>query len=385
VYAIGIVLFAAASALCGFAGSVRVLIVARALQGAGAALVVPGSLAIIAASFPAEERGRAIGTWSGFSAMTTALGPVLGGWLIDHAAWRWVFFLNLPIALAALFLLFWRVPESRDVEAPTHLDWSGATLTTVGLGGIVYGLIESSRRGWQNGGVVTAIVGGAACLIAFVVVEARSPAPMLPLSLFRSRRFAGANLLTLGLYGALAIVLFVLPLDLIQVHGYSATAAGAAMLPLVLILFLLSRWSGGLLDRFGARLPLVTGPMIAAGGFALMVRAEVGGSYWATFFPAMVVLGMGMALTVAPLTTTVMNAVDVAHAGIASGVNNAVSRAAGLVVLAVMGMPLQHVFNVQIERRLTDLGLRAELVAEVQARRMMLASAEAPDTRTRPW
>ena len=378
VYAIGIAVFAVASALCGCAGDVRTLIIFRALQGVGAALLVPGSLAIIAASFPAEERGRAIGTWSGFSAMTTALGPVLGGWLIDHVDWRWVFFLNLPIALAALFLLFWRVPESRDAQAPRHLDWTGAALTTAGLGGIVYGLIESSRRGWQNPGVVAAIAVGAACLVAFIATEARGSAPMLPLSLFRSRRFAGANLLTFGLYGALALILFVLPLNLIQVQGYSATAAGAATLPLVLILFLLSRWSGGLLDRLGARLPLVVGPVIASVGFALMARPDVGGSYWTSFFPALVVLGLGMAVTVAPLTTTVMNAVDVAHAGVASGVNNAVSRTAGLVAIAAIIVPFLHVFNAQVERRLTDLGIRPELRVEVRGQPTMLANTEVP-------
>lgn len=382
-YAIGIAIFAAASALCGLAGSIRVLVMARALQGVGAALLVPGSLAIIAASFPEKERGRAIGAWSGFSAMTTAIGPVLGGWLIDHGGWRWAFLLNLPIAVLTLLLLFRLVPESRDPGAARQLDWMGAILATAGLGGLVYGLIESSRRGWRDPAVLGALAGAAASIVAFVATEARSRAPMLPLSLFRSRDFAGANLVTAGVYGALAMAWFVLPLDLVQVQGYSATAAGAAMLPFILILFLLSRWSGGLLDRVGARMPLIVGPAITACGFALLARPGVGGSYWVTFFPALVVLGLGMAVTVAPLTTTVMNAVDATHAGIASGVNNAVSRAAGLIAIALMSVLLQHVFDTQLDRRLTGLGLRPELVAEVQAERSMLANAAPPASASR--
>lgn len=378
IYAIGIAVFTAASAFCGFAGSIRLLVTARALQGVGAALLVPGSLAIIAASFPEAERGRAIGAWSGFGAMTMAVGPVLGGWLIDHGNWRWAFFLNLPVAVAALILLFWRVPESRDPRAARRLDWMGALLATVALGGLVYGLIESSQRGWRHPAVLAALGIGTASVAAFVAVEARSQAPMLPLSLFRSRAFAGANLLTAGLYGALAMVLLALPLDLIQVQGYSATAAGAASLPFVAILFLLSRWAGGLVDRVGARLPLILGPACAGVGFALLAWPGVGGSYWVTFFPALVVLGLGMAVTVAPLTTTVMNAVDVAHAGVASGVNNAVSRAAGLIAIAVMGVLLQRVFDAQLERRLGRLSLAPDLVAEVRDQRTMLANTTAP-------
>jgi len=371
-----VLLFTLASIVCGFATSTRALITARAIQGAGAAFLVPGSLAIISATFDDAERGRAIGTWSGFSAITTAMGPVVGGWLIEHVSWRAIFFLNVPLAAIVIALSLRCMSESRDDTRGSRVDWTGAVLAVLGLGGIVYGLLEWPRPEASRSIVLAATGGGIVALAAFVIVERRVSGPMLALGLFRSRTFTLANVLTLFLYGALGTVLWLVPLNLIQVQHYTATAAGAAFLPLPILMFALSRWSGGLVASIGSRLPLTIGPIVAAVGLALYARPGIGGSYWTTFFPAIAVLGLGMAIVVAPLTTTAMTAVETQHAGVASGVNNAVARVAGLIAIAVFGIALVRVFNARVDPALDQLRLPSAARAAIDRELPKLAGAE---------
>ena len=377
-FVVGVATFAVASAGCGFAANIHQLIVARSLQGVGAALLVPGSLAIISTSFDEKSRGQAIGTWSGFTAITTAIGPVLGGWLVEHASWRWVFFINLPLAAAVVVISVWWIPESRSATAE-RVDWLGAILATAGLGGLVSGFIESVNSGWRNPLVLGSLIVGFGCLIAFGFLEANVSAPMLPLTLFESRSFSGANLLTLFLYSAIGIFFFLFPLNLIQVQRYSTTATGAAILPLILLVFFLSRWSGGLVAHYGPRGPLIIGPLIAALGFVLFAAPSVGGSYWRTFFPAVIVLGFGMAVTVAPLTTVVMNSVSQDRVGTASGVNNAVARVAGVLAIAVLGIVMVNAFGSRLNDRLAHLPLPPVVLQELHANQIKLAGLQVPE------
>ena len=377
IFVLGTALFTVASVWCGLAASIGQLIAARAVQGAGAALLVPGSLAIISNSFPNEERGRAIGTWSAFTAITAAIGPVLGGWLIHSLSWRAVFFLNLPLAALVIVISIRHVPESTD-QAKGQLDWAGALFATLGLGTLVYGLIESSSRGFTDALVFASLTSAAALLSLFLVLEMRSRNPMLPLELFRSRTFTGANLLTFLLYAALGGMFFFLPMNLIQVQDYGAPAAGAALLPFILLMFFLSRWSGGLVQRWGARIPLIVGPLIAGIAYTLLACPGVEGPYWTTFFPGLVVLGIGMAVSVAPLTTTVMNSVPPDRAGVASGVNNAVSRAAGLLAIAIFGIVMLGTFSDSVEARIAHTDLPASARQSVATQQNRLAAIQPP-------
>jgi EmrB/QacA subfamily drug resistance transporter len=374
VYVFGVAVFAAASAWCGLARNVDMMILARSIQGVGAAFLVPGSLALITASFPEETRGRAIGTWSGFSAITAAIGPVIGGWLIEYSTWRWVFFLNLPIAIVVI-LLSVKIPESRNENSSHRVDWLGALLVILGLGSITYDLIEWPTHARGGGDfVVTAAVLGIFALAGFVAVEHWSDSPMVSLKLFRSRNFAGANLLTLFLYASLSGLLFFFPMDLIEVQHYKATQAATAFLPFVGIMFVLSRWAGGLVARYGSRIPLTIGPLIAACGIALFAITPQTGSYWSAFFPAVVVMGLGMTISVAPLTTTVMNAVPESESGLASGINNAISRLAALLAVAIFGAVLITVFNHTLDHRLAQLVLPPGVLAQIDIARPQLAA-----------
>jgi EmrB/QacA subfamily drug resistance transporter len=349
-FVIGASVFALGSLGCGLAPNVATLLIARVVAGVGAALLVPCSLALISAAFVEKERGAAIGIWSGAAAVAGGAAPLLGGGLLDHFSWRMIFLVNPLLAIPALWIALRRVPESRDPDAPPGVDWLGSVLAFAGLGILVYGLIASSDLGWSHPAVMASLALGAGLLVLFVIVERHSRSPMMALELFHSPTFSGVNLLTLLLYGGLGGGFFFVPFLLIQARGYSATAAGAAYLPFTVILSLLSRWSGGLIDRFGARGPLIIGPTIVAAGFALLAISRQ--PYWTVLVP-MVVLGLGMAITVAPLTTAVLNAVPTHRTGVASGINNALASVGSLLVIAVLGSVAVGSMSRSLERRAT--------------------------------
>jgi len=378
IFVLGTVLFGLASIACGLAPDINALIAARALQGIGAAMLTPGSLAIIGASFSEDRRGWAIGTWSSFTAISAAIGPPLGGWLIEYASWRAIFFINVPLALLVIGIALWHVPESRDETTRGPIDWLGALLVTIGLGGVAYGLTEAGSLGLGSPTVLLTLALGIVAFGLLVVVEARSPAPMVPLDLFRSKTFTGANLLTLLLYGGLSGTFFLLPFNLLQVQGYSPTTVGLSMLPFVFILFALSRWSGALVDRVGAHILLIIGPSMCAASSILYALPGVGGSYWSTFFPAIVVHGIGMAITVAPLTTVVMRSVGESRTGTASGINNAVSRVAGLLAVAIFGAVTLVIFNRSLDARLAGATLPPAAAQALESQRGRLGAIELP-------
>jgi EmrB/QacA subfamily drug resistance transporter len=378
VFSVGVVLFALASVWCGLSPSPEQLIAARALQGVGAALLVPNSLATIGASFEEERRGKAIGTWVSLTSVTLILGPVLGGYLAENVSWRGIFFINVPLAVAILAITRSHVPESRNPEA-RRMDFPGAALAAVGLGGVVFGLLESSRARLGDPLVAGALIIGVVALASFLVVESRRREPMMPLTLFRSRNFAGANVFTLLMYFALIGTMFFLPFNLIWVQGYSATAAGAAIVPAILLMAFFSRYTGGLADRYGAKLPLVVGPAISAVGFALFALPGIGGSYWTTFFPAAVVLGIGLSILVPAVTTVALSSVDIRHEGLASAINNTFSQTAGLLAVAVLGVLMFTSFGSSLDSRLAALNLPPEARQQLQEEKVKLGAAQTPE------
>ncbi|MGC4940483.1 MFS transporter [Kribbella sp. DT2] len=337
-FVVGVIWFAVASAICAAAPNLEVMIAGRVLQGVGGALLTPGSLAILQTSFQPSDRGKAVGAWSGLTSVAAAVGPFVGGSLVDSGSWRLIFLLNLPLAALTVVVTLRHIPETRDETMAGKLDLTGGLLATLGLAGLTYGLISAGDHGFGDAMVLTALAIGVVSLAAFVEVERRSSHPMLPPGIFANLRFTGANLVTVVVYGALGTATFLLVVYLQTVLEYDALTAGAALLPMTILMLTLSGYAGGLSERIGARIPMTVGPLFMAGGFLLMRRIEPGVGYFSAVLPGVVVLGIGLVCTVAPLTATVLNSVEDHHAGIASGVNNAVARSAQL--MAVAAIPL---------------------------------------------
>lgn len=377
VFGIGIVIFALASATCGLAPNPMTLITARAAQGFGAALMMPGSLAILSASFPKERQGQAIGLWSAATGIGVAIAPALGGWLIDTFSWRWVFLINLPLAAISLTIVYSKVPESRSAKQ-RPLDWLGIALATVGLGCLTYGLIAAGQTSFADPLVAVALIGGVVVLSLFILAETRIAAPMISLDLFRLPRFAGVQAFTFLLWAALSGALFFVPFRLMQVQGFKPLQAGMALLPFVLLVSILSRWAGGISDRLGPRIPLMVGACFAGGGFLLLTLPDANASYLWGFMPALMMIGFGMGICVTPVTVAALNAAGSDHVGIASAINNMAARTGGLIAVAVFGLILAYGFNAKLTDGLAQLDLPATARLALDLQRDKLAAAQIP-------
>jgi len=377
VFGIGILIFALASATCGLAPDPATLIVSRAVQGLGAALMMPGSLAILSASFPPERQGQAIGLWSAATGIGVAIAPALGGWLIETFSWRWVFLINLPLAAISLLIVYGKVPESRSAKR-RPLDWIGILLATIGLGSLTYGLIAAGQTSFTNPLTAGALITGVIALLLFVLAEARIAAPMISLSLFRLPRFAGVQAFTFLLWAALSGALFFVPFRLMQVQGFEPLQAGMALLPFVIIVSILSRWAGGLSDRLGPRLPLVVGACCAGTGFLLLTLPDTSASYLWGFMPALMMIGCGMGVCITPVTVVALNAAGTDHVGIASAINNMAARTGGLIAVAAFGLILAYGFDAALTHGLAQIDLPAASRQALDLERGKLAAAQIP-------
>ena len=382
VFTLGVAGFGATSLLCAVAPSIEVLVVGRALQGVAGALLTPAALAVIVAVFPPDERGRAVGAWTAWGGIGTVLGPLVGGQLVDAASWRWIFAINLPLVLATIVLAMRVVPQAREVDARAKVDVVGATLCALGLAGITFALIEQPLRGFGDPVVFLPLAAGATLFLSFLVWEARgTDAPMLPLELFRRRNFRAGNVETFAMYGGLGVVFFFLVLFLQQVAGYDALEAGASAVPVTIVMFLLSMRFGALADRYGPRFFMGVGPLVAAAGLALLLRIDADVDYFADILPAMLVFALGLSMTVAPLTATVLADADESNAGIASGVNNAIARVSALVAIAAIGAVVAAQFRSELDSKLGALASRPDLAPVLsEARRQPLARVAPADT-----
>jgi EmrB/QacA subfamily drug resistance transporter len=363
-FVFGVAGFGVTSLLCALAPTIELLIVARALQGVCGAVLTPAALAVIVAVFPPEERGKAVGAWTAWGGIGTVLGPLIGGQLVDSASWRWIFAINLPIVLLTLFIVFRAVPEGRERDPDARVDVVGATLCALGLAGMTFGLIEQPLRGWDDPAVFLTLIIGAALFAAFIVWEARTDHPMLPLGLFKRRNFAVGNIETFSMYGGLGLLFFFLVLFLQQVAGYNALEAGSASIPVTLVMFAFSTRFGMLADRYGPRFFMGVGPLVAAAGLAWFMRLDADVDYLTDLLPGLLVFAVGLSMTVAPLTATVLADADERNAGIASGVNNAIARVASLVAIAGVGAVVAASFGSKLEE---ELGGRAQGNPQLQA------------------